>query len=365
MPLRPALLPGLLTLGALAFAPGCTPRPDPLVEAASYRNFLDLTAGTQIPVGLGDESVDYAMRARAEFKWARETPDDIFKDAVVTQDFVDEEQRSWRPEMYRRFAPLAHTCATRREAILLIAKKAADTCGVKYSTDRRRANQCVAESLETGTASCTGLSILLAAAYRSVGIPARLAGVAEWGDRPGNHTWVEVWDTDGWHFIEYYPDKEGLDHGWILEPIAALDPANPASRVIARSRLLSANSVYRLPWAPERFDLTGEDRTAVYQKLPGAAPRAGANADSGTVSFVAHDNSGARVALEFSIYDGDKAVSTGRTPGPLDDMNNTPRRTLRAGRDYTVRYKNKNDLETSEVVRAVAGKKTERILPAE
>jgi hypothetical protein len=35
-------------------------------------------------------------------------------------DFLDEEQRPWRAEMYRRFAPIAKTCATRREAILKI-----------------------------------------------------------------------------------------------------------------------------------------------------------------------------------------------------------------------------------------------------
>ena len=41
-------------------------------------------------------------------------------------------------------------------------------------------------------ATCTGLSIMLVEACRAVGIPARVAGIASWPGRGGNHTWVEV-----------------------------------------------------------------------------------------------------------------------------------------------------------------------------
>uniref|UniRef100_A0A7S4C5T3 Transglutaminase-like domain-containing protein n=1 Tax=Chrysotila carterae TaxID=13221 RepID=A0A7S4C5T3_CHRCT len=53
-----------------------------------------------------------------------------------------------------------------------------------------------------GQASCSGLSILLACACRSVGIPARLVVVPRWADAPhGNHAWVEVYDSGRWGFI--------------------------------------------------------------------------------------------------------------------------------------------------------------------
>jgi hypothetical protein len=66
----------------------------------------------------------------------------------------------------------------------------------------------------SGLASCTGLSILLIDACRSVGIPARLVGTPMWADNRGNHTWVEIWDG-GWHFIgAAEPDPKGLDHAW-------------------------------------------------------------------------------------------------------------------------------------------------------
>ena len=56
------------------------------------------------------------------------------------------------------------------------------------------------ESMETGLASCTGLSILLIDACRSVGVPARFVGTPLWADGSGNHSWVEIWDG-GWHFV--------------------------------------------------------------------------------------------------------------------------------------------------------------------
>ena len=44
---------------------------------------------------------------------------------------------------------------------------------VVYSTKRPKADQSPGESIKAGLASCTGLSILLISACRSVGIPAR------------------------------------------------------------------------------------------------------------------------------------------------------------------------------------------------
>ena len=59
-------------------------------------------------------------------------------------------------------------------------------------------------------------SIMLVEACRSVGVPARLAGIASWPGRGGNHTWVEFWDN-GWHFVgAAEPDDQGLDHAWFV-----------------------------------------------------------------------------------------------------------------------------------------------------
>lgn len=299
------------------------------------------------------------------FPWAKTLPTEIFFDFVVSDSFLDEDSRPWRAEMYARFAPVVKDCKTRREAILAVAENAAKVCGVKYDTTRRAANQCVAESLESGKASCTGLSILLAAAYRSVGIPARLAGVGEWGDRPGNHTWVEVWDDDGWHFIEYYPDKAGLDHGWMMDPIMNLDSANPRSRVFAVDP--AGETSFFLPWAPNKRSVKAVDRTEAYRAIgraQGLRTKAEIAAGTGTVVFEARDASGKRVALDFRVRDGDTVVFAGRTPGPLDDLNNAPRRALKLNIGYTVEYADKTGVKRALPVAAKAGETTTLVLPA-
>jgi hypothetical protein len=291
-------------------------------------------------------------------------PIEIEKNFILSDTFLDEESRPWRAEMHKRFAPVVKDCKTRREAILAVAKNAATVCGVKYDTTRRAPNQCVAESLESHKASCTGLSILLAAAYRSVGIPARIAGVGEWGDRPGNHTWVEVWDDDGWHVIEYYPDEKGLDKGWIYEPITKLDPANPRSRVFAVDP--SGSKTFFLPWAPENSSVSAVDRTEDYLKVAGGRKVGGvAIATTGAVVFEAKDKAGVRVALPFRVLDGDKQVFTGKTPGPLDDLNNAPRAELKLNHGYTVEYTDRSGAIRTVSVSAKVVATTSVVIPVE
>merc|ERR1711862_699566 len=72
--------------------------------------------------------------------------------------------------------------------------------------------------IDYGYASCTGVSIMLVDALRSVGIPARIAGTPAWHGNAsiGNHNWVEVWlgkgkglHGDDWSFIEAEPAGPG------------------------------------------------------------------------------------------------------------------------------------------------------------
>ena len=82
-------------------------------------------------------------------------------------------------------------------------------------------------------ATCTGLSIMLVEACRAVGVPARVAGIASWPGRGGNHTWVEVWD-DGWHFVgAAEPDEKGLDHAWFVGDAAKAIKGSPRSAIYA------------------------------------------------------------------------------------------------------------------------------------
>jgi hypothetical protein len=196
------------------------------------------------------ESLDLGYRARAEFSWAKSVPEDLFVNDVLPFAFVNEARENWRPTLYAKVAPLVRDAPTRLEAIRRINMGIARLTGVKFSTERRQPHQAPGQSMAFGNAGSTGLSILLAAAFRSVGIPARLCGTARWGDLSGNHMWVEVWD-DGWHFTEYYPDEGGLDRGWILEKCALADPLEPFQRIVATT-WKPGDEIFRMAWNPAK-----------------------------------------------------------------------------------------------------------------
>ena len=160
------------------------------------------------------ENVRLAHLARTRMPWGHSIPDDIFLNDVLPYANVDETREAWRNRLFEICYPIVKECRTPAEAAQALNEKLFSTINVKYSTARKRANQSPSESIDQGLASCTGLSILLTDACRSVCVPARLAGIPSWPNKRGNHTWVEVWDQD-WHFTgAAEPSHQGLNHTW-------------------------------------------------------------------------------------------------------------------------------------------------------
>ena len=88
-------------------------------------------------------------------------------------------------------------------------------------------------SLQSGKVSCTGQSILLVCALRSVGIPARMAGVLTWNHVRGNHNWVEAWCDGEWKMLEY--NEKDFNTPWVMSAISMLDPRKPENAIYATS----------------------------------------------------------------------------------------------------------------------------------
>jgi hypothetical protein len=163
------------------------------------------------------ENSRLAWQALQERPWAKEIPKDVIHDALLPYASVSETRDRWRARFHEQFSPLIKDCKTPTEAAAILNQQVFPLVNVKYSTQRRRADQSPLESIETGLASCTGLSILLIDACRSVGIPARLVGTPLWSDNSGNHTWVEIWDK-GWHFTgACEPTGNKLNEGWFID----------------------------------------------------------------------------------------------------------------------------------------------------
>src|SRR5581483_5004512 len=132
-------------------------------------------------------------------------------------------------------------------------------------TDRKQPHQSPKESMESGKASCTGLSILLCDACRSVSVPARLVGTPMWSNNSGNHTWVEIWDGR-WHFTgACEPDPKGLDHGWFEGNAAQAKKDVPEHAIYAVSFRKTTLS-FPLVWAPRNKDVSAENVTERYAK---------------------------------------------------------------------------------------------------
>ena len=161
--------------------------------------------------------VDIAFKARSEAKWGSKIPEEIFFNEILPYANVNESRDDVRQQLRERFWPVVSDLDSISLAAARLNQEVFKQTGVKYSTKRRRADQGPAETMETGLASCTGLSILLIDTYRACGIPARFVGTPLWSDNSGNHSWVEVWDN-GWHFTgAAEPTGDELDKAWFID----------------------------------------------------------------------------------------------------------------------------------------------------
>jgi transglutaminase-like putative cysteine protease/poly(3-hydroxybutyrate) depolymerase len=209
-------------------------------------------------------NVALAYQARGEVPWGASLPDDVFLDAVLPHISVTEPRDPMRAEFHDRYVPKVRNCKRPGEAALELNKALFRDYKVVYNTRRLRTDQCSKESIKQGMATCTGLSIMLVEACRAVGVPARLAGIAAWPGRGGNHTWVEVWD-DGWHFVgAAEPDEKGLDHAWFVADAAKAIKGSGRNAVHAVT-YRPTGSFFPMVWA-ESERVPGEDVTDRYNR---------------------------------------------------------------------------------------------------
>lgn len=207
------------------------------------------------------ENVRLAHKARAKSKW--KISDELFLNDVLPYANVDETRESWRPAMFARASEIVKDCQTPGEAAQRLNQHLFKQVGVKYSTKRKKANQSPSESIDQGLASCTGLSILLVDACRSVNVPARIVGIPSWTTKKGNHTWVEIWDDGEWHFTgacEY--SAKGLDKAWFIGDAAKANKQSRLNSIYAVS-YQATDTKFPMVWSrdgPKSFAVNVTDR---------------------------------------------------------------------------------------------------------
>ena len=281
--------------------------------------------------------VRLALAARSQFPWAAQVPWELYENNVLPYAVVNEPRDEWREQFHHLFAPLVSPCKTGREAALAIASLIQKTLNVRYSTERRVPHQGVKESLQSGKVSCTGQSILLICALRSVGIPARMAGVLTWNHVRGNHNWVEAWCDGEWKMLEY--NEKDFNTPWVMSAISMLDPRKPENAIYATSWKKEPSGAFfpmiwearyddkrhALAFPPESRTVPAVNITDRYMKLANEWVAAQPEYVPGSRLMLdireERKNGARRLPLHVVLKSEEgKVLAEGITPGPSDDM---------------------------------------------
>ena len=292
------------------------------------------------------EDVRLAYQAWNKSPWKTKVPKEIFFNNVLPYASINERRDSWRKDFSERFSPLIEGAMTPSLAAARLNQKLFPLVNVRYSTQRPKADQSPYESIKSGTASCTGLSVLLIDACRSVGIPARFVGTPLWSDKSGNHSWIEVWD-EGWHFTgAAEPNGDELDKAWFV------DRASTAKRDDAM------NAIYAVSFqrTPVHFPLVW-DKAIDYINAVNVTERysgRGAKPPEGTEQTrfrVLDSSTGRRVAANLQIIDEQgKLVFEGTSKDERFDANDHLSVYLPAGQKFTLEIRSGKNVKKASFV---------------
>ncbi len=214
----------------------------------------------------GVTSEELASEVRRIAPWKRQITDELWNEYILPDAVIDEDRDEWRPKFTKIFAPIIKGCRTPTAAAKKINAVIWDTLDVHFSMERDRPNQSPFHSMRIHKASCTGQTILLVCAYRSVGIPARLV-TCNWTNRAGNHSWAEFYDK-GWHYVGT-GDPPPIDTGWEGPEAAEADASDPAKHIYASRATPNGIWLWRT-WGVPNIPMVGivpaDDVTESYRR---------------------------------------------------------------------------------------------------
>jgi len=288
-------------------------------------------------------NIEKAYQAKSTFSWAKEIPDSIFLNEVLPYRVFSEDLDDWRGDFYDRFSKYVTNSKTIKDAVVAINKNMRDEVKVDYNTQRKKADQNPSESISQGMASCTGLSILLIDALRSVGIPARIAGTPNWHDNRGNHSWVEVWINGKWYFTEYYPDKD-LNYSWFLADAGKADPNSKEHSIYAASYKPAATSFPAWSETEVYADNVSQRYIDLFNQQYSQQLNDKSYTRLNVTMYLSNDQCQpeGRTKCNVDIFQGNDQIGGGSTATKLQDANDYLTFIVKKNQSYTLRYSNKN-----------------------
>jgi len=242
----------------------------------------DLLNNGTLQGGILGPTLNLSLAARQRYAWAAAVPRDIWLDWVLPYASVNEARSDWRQLLSSQLHPLVQNSSSQLESL----QDVAELVNSQLWSVLRPQGPIVFKSSQTpliydpmstitfGYASCTGISLLLVDALRTVGVPARLVGTPAWHgvEADGNHNWVEVWlGAGGWSFIEGQPAGPGESFEnpcdkWFCNP-QHFD--GHTRSFAARFDRHSNDTVYPMAWDPANRHVPGVDRSHYYNRACG------------------------------------------------------------------------------------------------
>ncbi len=157
--------------------------------------------------------VETAMRARAEMPWGKIVPEREFRHFVLPPRVNNEDLDDFRTRYYDELAARVAGLSM-EEAILEVNHWCHEHVTYRPTSSRTLGP---ASAVRTAYGRCGEESVLLVAALRTVGIPARQVYTPRWAHTDDNHAWVEAWADGTWHFLGACEPEPVLDLGWFNE----------------------------------------------------------------------------------------------------------------------------------------------------
>ena len=298
------------------------------------------------------DQIEGAYKAREEFSWCAKLPDSIFFNEVWPYYCFDERRDNWRNDFYLKFSSVVKDCKDIRQAIKAVNANIRDVLLVDYNINRSIVNISPFQSIKEKMATCTGLSFLLVDAFRSVGIPARIAGTPMWTNMKGNHSWVEVWVDGQWYFTEYYP--EDLNKAWFVADAGRADMSKPRHWIYASS-YKPKDTYFRLEWDTLSKAIHAENVTKryidLYEKekvLENLKP------DEVWISVQLFQSKSEkdlkRVSEKIVLEEEGKQIDFEYSPSPIDDLNKFLKFKVSKNKSYQLLYVDNKGKEKQAVI---------------
>ncbi len=288
-------------------------------------------------------NISTSYKTKEKFKWAQSLPDSIFFNYVLPYYCLDEDRDVWRDEFFDMLLPLVKDAKNEYEALDTINKNISKILGVEYNINRSKVNISPKQAIKEKMATCTGLSILLVDAFRSIGIPARIAGTPMWTNMRGNHNWVEVWIDGKWYFTEYYYDA--LNKSWFLTDAGKADIQKPEHCIYATS-YKPAETYFPMVWDSLSQNIHAYNVTKFYKDLyENQLSKEKLAEDELFVELVMYKNRSEetpenRISKRITVKTDSSEIDFGYSPLPQDDANRFLKFKLKENRTYFFEYQN-------------------------